>query len=538
MSRSLAIAPDQSWAVLGTEWWLRRYQQDGQLKWQKPSPSVTRQVNISGDGRMVVAGFGDGTVRWYRAVDGEELLALFVAPKNVKQWVAWTPQGYYDAGPAGEELVGIHMNHGVEQAASFVTAAHVSQMFRNPQIVSRALEGNQVAAPTGWSEALPPAVRILSPENGAEVDQPLALLRVSLQSLSSAPPSALSVLVNGGKLLELPLAGIRQEEELLLALPLPPEQVTLELLARTERSQFGAPTTVSVHRKNQAGPLSQSDVLAEPDRRPRLFLLAVGVTRYKQPQFNDLSYPADDAAEIVSAFAQQGGTGHLYRAVMTHLLTNGEATHDRIRDELEWLEQQAQDARDFTVLYLAGHAMRHPEYQNYLFLPHDADRDHIKRTVIDNKDLISTLGHTRGRRVLLLDTCFAAQVGAADRLRASNSSAIDDVVNDLAKGEAGAVVFAAAGENETARERDELKHGVFTYALLEALSGQASSEFAPQSAAGTAFQALHRSRRLSLLWLNTYVTERVSELTSKKQIPKFNKPFAKDPDDFVLAILP
>ena len=39
-------------------------------------------VNASRDGRIVVAARGDGTIRWHRADDGHELLALQVLPNK------------------------------------------------------------------------------------------------------------------------------------------------------------------------------------------------------------------------------------------------------------------------------------------------------------------------------------------------------------------------------------------------------------------------------------------------------------------------
>ena len=86
--------------MLGTEWRLRAYRADGGELWQKPVPGVAWGVNIGGNGRLVVAAYGDGTIRWHRLSDGQELLALFVHAKD-RRYIAWTPQGYYAASPGG-----------------------------------------------------------------------------------------------------------------------------------------------------------------------------------------------------------------------------------------------------------------------------------------------------------------------------------------------------------------------------------------------------------------------------------------------------
>ena len=96
-SRSLALFPDAEGQaatfVLGTEWLLRAFDRDGQETWQQLVPGVVWAVNVSQDGRWVVAAYGDGTIRWYRASDGVEQLAFYPHPDK-KRWVLWTPNGY------------------------------------------------------------------------------------------------------------------------------------------------------------------------------------------------------------------------------------------------------------------------------------------------------------------------------------------------------------------------------------------------------------------------------------------------------------
>src|SRR5262249_26617463 len=92
ISRSLAIAPDTARFVLGTEFLLRAFDARGQEQWAKQASGIAWGVNITSDGRLVVAAYGDGTIRWHRMSDGQELLALFVH-KDDQRWVAWTPSG-------------------------------------------------------------------------------------------------------------------------------------------------------------------------------------------------------------------------------------------------------------------------------------------------------------------------------------------------------------------------------------------------------------------------------------------------------------
>ncbi|MES2946247.1 MAG: hypothetical protein V4772_25535, partial [Pseudomonadota bacterium] len=104
-ARSLAISPDTSSFVLGASFSLRLFGRDGQQRWEKAVPGTTWGVNIPPTGKVVVAAYGDGTIRLHRLSDGQELLAFFPHADR-KRWVLWSPAGYYDASPGAEELIG------------------------------------------------------------------------------------------------------------------------------------------------------------------------------------------------------------------------------------------------------------------------------------------------------------------------------------------------------------------------------------------------------------------------------------------------
>jgi WD40 repeat protein len=133
-SRCLAISPDGEKFLLGTEWYLRLFDKDGKEIWNVPAPSTTWVVNISLNGKVAVAGFGDGTIRWYRMEDGKELLAFF-PHKDKKRWVIWTPKGYYDASPEGEDLIGWHVNKGKDKEADFFSVSYFKNLFHRPDVI-------------------------------------------------------------------------------------------------------------------------------------------------------------------------------------------------------------------------------------------------------------------------------------------------------------------------------------------------------------------------------------------------------------------
>ena len=62
-SRSLAIAASGDKFLLGTEWHLRLYDQQGKQIWSIPRPEMARGVQLTADGRYAIPAIGDGTIR-------------------------------------------------------------------------------------------------------------------------------------------------------------------------------------------------------------------------------------------------------------------------------------------------------------------------------------------------------------------------------------------------------------------------------------------------------------------------------------------
>ena len=209
MSRSLAIAPDKKRFLLGADWSLRLFDATGKQLWEVAAPGVAWAVNISGDGRLAVAGFGDGTLRWYRMTDGTELLALF-PHRDGKRWVAWTPQGFYQASAGAEDLIGWHLNHGSRKAPDFYGASRFREQFYRPDVLARVLETLDVdkalaladkergtkTATTDLKAILPPTIKIISPASGTKTSSNTLVLFYRAES-STGPIIDVEARVDG-----------------------------------------------------------------------------------------------------------------------------------------------------------------------------------------------------------------------------------------------------------------------------------------------------------------------------------------------------
>jgi len=129
ISRSLAVHPAGDRFVLGTEWSLRAFDAKGAPLWTRDVPSTVWAITITGDGRLVVAAYGDGTIRWHRMSDGMELLA-FMPLADRSNWVAWTPEGFYAATPGANTVLRWHVNRGWNAPAEEMPVADIAGSFR------------------------------------------------------------------------------------------------------------------------------------------------------------------------------------------------------------------------------------------------------------------------------------------------------------------------------------------------------------------------------------------------------------------------
>jgi DNA-binding beta-propeller fold protein YncE len=150
VSRSLAIHPDGKRFILGTSGALQALDAQGTLRWLRAVPQEPWAVNVTGDGRMVVAGYADGTIRWHHMDDGRELLALMVLADK-QNWVAWTPEGFYAATPGAYGVLQWHVNHGIDRAGTAVPVSAIPNL-RRPDAIPLVLQELETARALGIAD--------------------------------------------------------------------------------------------------------------------------------------------------------------------------------------------------------------------------------------------------------------------------------------------------------------------------------------------------------------------------------------------------
>jgi len=493
---SNAAAAGYNKLLLGTNFSLRLFDHTGAQIWRKSAPSVTWAVNISADGRLAVAAYADGTIRWYRASDGEELLA-FLPHKDGKRWVMWTPSGYYDASLGGEDLINWTINRGKDQAADAFPVSSFRDQFFRPDIVAAVLntlderqsivEAN--AKRPGRSPTVaditkiePPVLAILSPRDGDATAGSPVTVRYSVRSPSGIAVTKVRVIYDGSAedakgpgSGNLPTAGNVDAIESTLTLNPPAGTNYIGLQAETASGS-------SVPQVLRLLPNPKPVVT-----KPKLYALAVGVSAYAHPELK-LNYSAKDADDFAGVMKTHS---KLYRDTEIRILDDSRASRAAILDGLAWLEQSVGPG-DVAMLFLSGHGDQDPTGA-YYYLPQNADPTDLHGTGISNAELLTLVSQIRGKIVLFLDTCHAGAVLSARS---------DALANQLYQH--GAVVFASSTGDQSSLESPIWNNGAFTKALVEGLAGGADM--------------VHRGN-VTVTGLDDYLEFSVPQLTENRQTP-------------------
>lgn len=217
--------------------------------------------------------------------------------------------------------------------------------------------------------------------------------------------------------------------------------------------------------------------------KPALHMVVIGINQYANPLLT-LNYAVDDARGLTN-WAQQNAKG-LFSEIQLHPLYDKAATKRAISDLFGKL--QSTRPQDIVVIYLAGHGENSDG--SWFFLPTEfgeglsfpdsnmdrrniaALRGNLRQAVVTSGLAAHTIQQAVGqigaqRIVLLIDACKSGSVRDLFEGDADIKS-----LQMLSK-QAGIHLLAATEQDQFAVEVKELKHGVFTYIMLKALTGEA-----------------------------------------------------------------
>lgn len=235
----------------------------------------------------------------------------------------------------------------------------------------------------------------------------------------------------------------------------------------------------------------------------RLFVLAIGIDKYKNPAYN-LNYAVADASAITDRINQSGNG--IFKSIFIYSYMNEKARRDSILNGFARIAAGA-EPQDAFILFYAGHGVMSEgtaEVPKDFFLAlNDVTQLYGRDDLLQSKgisaaelrDLSKKI--SAQKQVFFLDAC---QSGAAVETFAMRGAAEEKAILQLARS-TGSYMIASTGSDQYATEFKELGHGVFTYAILQGMNCNADGS--------------EKDSKVTIKELEAYLNDQIPSLTEK-----------------------
>jgi caspase domain-containing protein len=271
------------------------------------------------------------------------------------------------------------------------------------------------------------------------------------------------------------------------------EEILIDLIAGENEVGIAAFNSVNTVQSE----LKTARIVASiPTEEPHIYVLVVGIDRYKDASSN-LRYAVKDAQDMVERLSYKVTTVFKKRNIHIQTLYNEEATKDGIMDALqkiaEWIK-----ATDSFILFVASHGVLN--HGIYSIVTHDYSGYLQDASIVNSGAIMDSSKNIRAlNQLLIFDTCHA---GGIDNLF---SGLYDARMTVLAK-RMGLHMYASASTKQEALDGYR-GNGLFTYAVIDGLRNNAD---------------VNSDRKVTIKELGNYSRDLTVKISSKigyKQTP-------------------
>jgi len=331
---------------------------------------------------------------------------------------------------------------------------------------------------------VPLLVEITSPANGETVAE--ASIDLTGQTIGTKEAKDVLVTINGVQTRDLKLVRKVKKNQIRKQLHLAPGENQIQIVAVAADGTRSEPYQLTVIRQLANSGTSREDKAAIDDdlsEKYNKYAVIIGIGDYVDPGIPDLTYGSVDAKAIHQKMIDPAAGG--VPASNVKALFDQDATLANIRQAIgEWLPKQAK-ANDLVFMYYSGHggvmpdeSGEEPDGRRKFIIPHDANLEQMDKTALRNNELSLMLDRIAVNKfVFVMDCCFSGGQVKDNTIKSvspANTPIGTDIYGQLSA--AGRVVISASQPDQVSFESAKLKHGIFTYHLLEALKGKADMD--------------------------------------------------------------
>lgn len=455
-------------------------------------------VKISADGKTMISCSIDGEIKLWDLVNFKELYTYIQIDRD--NWLAKNPEAYFDG--SSQALKRINYVSGLE----VIPVGSLFEKYYAPNLIRRIQQGEKfTVAGSDLGELIKdiPTVEItILPDNSvsniAQLDS-VEWFSDKITLLVQATDRGGGIdelrIYNNGKLIQntkYPGTGRRSGKKYEEAIEVPVfagENIITATAFNKDRSESQA-VDIKIYYDG-----IESDI--------NLYIFSIGINKYKNPSY-ELSYAVNDARSYSRTIKK--GAGGIFKTVEEYFIKDSDANKEGIQQVFHDLAQKA-GPEDVFIFYFAGHGAmsmgRDNETPEFYIIPYDVtnlygDDDLLKEKAISTDEILNLSKEiAAGKQLFILDAC---QAGGALTAFNSRGAKREKAVAQLARS-TGTFFLLASGAIQYASEASELEHGIFTYAILEALEGKADGSSGDD--------------KITANELKSYVEDRVPELTQQ-----------------------
>ena len=263
--------------------------------------------------------------------------------------------------------------------------------------------------------------------------------------------------------------------------------------------------TITVSRKlSDSSPsylrLDPASIKVQPSRD--IVAIIVGIQNYKR--IPKAEYASDDAQDFYDYAIRALG---VKPENIKLLIDEGADEVDILAAFKNWLPAKLKKNKTDLIVFYSGHGLPSEDGKSLYFLPHNAHRELIEETAINQSKIVNAIQLAQPRSVtMFIDACYSGQARSGETLLASAKPVT--LKSTASAYPEGFTVITASQPDQISWSSPNLKHGIFSFFVMKGLEGDADE---------------NKDGKITTGELQSYLSDMVPRQAmsmSKKQIPQ------------------